>query len=95
MRPSRSARRLACSSVGTGISGSSAIRSLDSPPNPAPSGVHAEPDRGDHFYVTGLPQGRYEATITSDGVKIGSVIFQIGAGAQAEVSVLVEPQETP
>jgi hypothetical protein len=72
-----------------------AIRSLDSPPNPAPSGGLAEPDRGDHFYVTGLPQGRYEATITSDGVKIGSATFQIGAGAQAEVSVLVQTQATP
>lgn len=71
------------------------VRSLDSPPNPAPSGMRAEPDTADHFYVTGLPQGRYEATITNDGVKIGSATFQIGPDAQAEVSVFVEPQATP
>ena len=71
------------------------IRSLDSPPNPAPPAGVAEPDRGGHFYVTGLPQGRYEATITSDVGRIGSATFQIGAGAQAEVSVLVQPQATP
>lgn len=72
------------------------IRSLDTPPNPVPAGgVLAESDRAGHFWVTGLPEGRYEATITGDAERIGSVTFQIGAGAQAEVSVVVQPQATP
>jgi hypothetical protein len=71
------------------------IRSLDNPPNPAPAGVRAEPDRAGHFYMTGLPQGRYEATITSNEERIGSSAFEIGAGAQSEVSVLVQPQASP
>jgi hypothetical protein len=71
------------------------ILSLDDPPNPVPGPGRAEPDSGDRFYVTGLPQGRYVATITSNEGPIGSATFEIGVGAQAEVSVVVQPRATP
>ena len=71
------------------------VRSLDNPPNPPPPPVPGDPDSRGHFYVAGLPPGRYEATITSNGERIGARVFEIGAGSEAETSIEVQPQAAP
>jgi hypothetical protein len=67
------------------------VRSLDTPPNPAPDPVEDEVDRPGMFAVYDLPQGVYEAQVTGGGIVLGSAEFVVGIDADAEPRIDIAP----